>query len=248
MVWMRFTTRVISCTHMIFSSCICNCPHGLHGILLMLEIISPYTILHMVCVAFSSCYPSFLHMLFSTWFSGHSPHAWHHFSICCSPYGLRCILLMLSIMSLYAVLHMVFRSFSSCLTSFLHMLFSIWFALHPPHALHHVSICCSPHGFQVILLMLDIISPYAVLHMVRVAFSSCFPSCVHMLFSTWFSGHSPHAWHHFSICCSPYGLHCILLMLYIMSPYAVLHMVRTHASLCLKPYITNNNKPWGHIL
>jgi len=174
-------------------------------------------------------------MISSIWFEWDSPHVWYHVLIWYSPHA-------------YATVLMVYMAFSSCLKSFLHILFSIWFALHSPHAIRRFSICCSPHGSQVILLMLDIISPYAVLHMVCVAFSSCFPSCLYMLFSTWFSGHSPHAWHHFSICCSPYGLHCILLMLYIMSPYAVLHMVRTHASLCLKPYITNNNKPWGHIL
>ena len=72
--------------------------------------------------------------------------------------------------------------------------------------------------------MLDIMSPYATLHMLWVHVSSCMPSCHHMLFSSWFALHSPHGWNHVStICYSPHGLHGILLMLDIMSPYASLH-------------------------
>ena len=124
-------------------------------------------------------------MISSIWFEWDSPHVWYHVLIWYSPHA-------------YATVLMVYMTFSSCLTSFLHMLFSIWFALHSPYAFYHVSICCSPHGFQVILLMLDIISPYAVLHMVCIAFSSCFTSCLHMLFSTWLERMRPYAWNHIS--------------------------------------------------
>ena len=61
---------------------------------------------------------------------------------------------------------------------------STWFTFHAPHGLNHVPICYSPHGFHGILLMLDIISPYSILHIVGSAFSSCLASFLHMLFST----------------------------------------------------------------
>ena len=81
----------------------------------------------------------------------HSPYML--FSICYSPHGLSECVLVLDIMSPYATLHMVWVHVSSHLSSCLHMLFSIWFALHSPHAWNYVSICYSPHGWHGILLM-----------------------------------------------------------------------------------------------
>ena len=130
-------------------------------ILHMLDIMSPYAALHMVCMhsphvgRHVSIYSSphglhdILHMVCM-----HSPHVGHHVSICCSPHGLHDILHMLDNMSPYAALHMVCMTFSTCCTSCLHMLFSTWFARHSPHVVHHVSICCSPHGWSVCVLML----------------------------------------------------------------------------------------------
>ena len=69
------------------------------------------------------------------------------------------------------------------------------------------SICCSPHGFHGILHMISIMSPYANLHMLLMAISIWFQSCLHMLTSTWFSLHSPYGLNRVSICCSLHGLH-----------------------------------------
>ena len=109
--------------------------------------------------------------------------------------------------------------------------------MHSPHSWNHVSICHSPHGFHDILPMFDIMSPYVILHMVYIACSSCLISCLHMLFSTWFPWHFPHAWNHFSICYSPHSWQCILLMLKIMSPYGILHMVCMACSSCLTSFL-----------
>ena len=114
-----------------------------------------------------------------------------------------------------------------------------------PHAWHHVSLCYSPHALSACVLMHAIMSPYAILHMVCIAFSSWLKSCLHhMLFSTWFAWHSPHARHHVSICYSPHAWHDILHMLGIMSPHAILLIVWVHVSSCFKPYITNKDTPW----
>ena len=164
----------------------------------------------------------------------HSPHALNHVSICYSPHSCQCILLMLEIMSPYAILHMVFMTFSPCLTSCLLMTSSTWFTLHAPHGLNHVPICYSPHGSHSILLMIEIISPYVILHIVGSASSLCLKSCLHMVFSTWFAWHAPHAWHHASICLSPHALKCIFLMVDIMAPYAFLHTVFIAFSSWLK--------------
>ena len=185
----------------------------------MLHCISPYVILLMV-----SPYAT-LHMLSSSWFAWHSPHAWYHVSICYSPHAWDGILHMLCIVSPYAMLLMLGMAFSTWFPSCLHMLFSSWFAWHSPHGWHRVSICYCPHGFDDILHMLDIISPYAILLMVCTQFSTCLKSCLPMLFSLWFALNSPHVKHHASLCYSPYGLHDILHMLNIMPPYAILLMV-----------------------
>ena len=187
-------------------------PYGLKDILHILDIMCPYDILLMVCMTFSTCLISCVHILFSSWFECMCPHDSHHVSICCSPHGFHDILLMLDIISPYSILHMVCDAFSSCVISCLHMLFSTWMAVHSPHVWYHVSICYSPHDFHGILLMLGIMPPYVSFHMLCMAFSSCFISCLHMLLSTWFAWHSPHAKHHVSICYSPHGIEACVLM------------------------------------
>ena len=176
MVWRTFSTYLISCVHMIFFSWFAwHSPHAWYHV---------YDILLMVCMTFSKCLISCVHMLFSSWFECMCPHDSHHVSICYSPHGFHDILLMLDIISPYSILHMVCDAFSSFLTSFLHMLFSTWMAVHSPHVWYHVSICYSPHGLHGMLLMFDIISTCVILHIVVSAFSSCLKSVLHMLFST----------------------------------------------------------------
>ena len=135
----------------------------------------------MVWMTLSTCWTSCLHMLFSSWFAWHSPHAEHHVSICCSPHGT-----------------FGWHSLHAGPLPCLHMLLSTWFGWHSPHAGHHVSICCSPHGLHDILHTFDIIAPYVVLHMVWMTFSTCWTSCLHMLFSTWFFYMCPYAYNHIS--------------------------------------------------
>ena len=99
---------------------------------------------------------------------------------------------------------------------------------------HHVSLCYSPHALSACVLMPAIMSPYAILHMVCMAFSSWLKSCLHhMLFSTLFAWHSPHAGEHVSICYSPHGLHCIFLMLF--STWFAWHSPHAghHVSICM---------------
>ena len=147
----------------------------------------------MLGMASSTCFIAYLHMLSSSWFAWHSPHAWYHVSIWYSPHAWDGILHMLCIVSPYAMLLMLGMAFSTCFPSCLHMLFSSWFAWHSPHGWHHVSICYCPYGFYDILHMLDIISPYAFLLMVCTKFSTCSKSCLPMLFSLWFEIMCPYA-------------------------------------------------------
>ena len=175
------------CPHACHHVTICYSPHGLYGILLILDIMSPYAILHMVCIAFSLWLISCLHMIFSSWFLRML------LSICYSPHGLHGSLHMLGIMCPYVMLLMICMAFSTCLTSCLHMQLSSWFPSHSPHTLNHVSICYAPHGYHDILHMLCILSPYAMLLMLGMVFSTCLASCLHMQFSSWFAWHSPHA-------------------------------------------------------
>ena len=167
----------------------------------------------MLGMTFSTCLTSCLHMQLSSWFPSHSPHTLNHVSICYAPHGYHDILHMLCILSPYAMLLMLGMAFSTCLKSCLHRLFSSWFVWDSPHAWHCVSICYSPHGLHDILHMLEIMSPYAILLIVWVYLSSCLTSCIHMLFSSWFAWHSPHAWHHVSTCYSPHCLSACVLML-----------------------------------
>ena len=142
----------------------CYAPHAWHGILHMLDIMSPY-------------------MLFSSWFL--------HIllSICYSPHGLSACVLMLDIMSPYVILLMVWVHVSLFLKSCLHMLCSSCLVWHSPHARHHVPICYSPHALHAFSICY---SPYAIPLMVCMALSTCLTSCLHMLFSSWFAWHSPH--------------------------------------------------------
>jgi len=219
---MIYTPRMV-CIHSPHSShhvSTCCSPHGLHGILHMLVIMSPYAILHMVIMTSSTCLYSCLHMLLSTWCEYILHMVRMTFSTCLT----SCLHMLCStwftwypphgkIMPPYVVLHMVFMTYSTCPPSCLHMLFSTWFSRHSPHCLYHVSICYSPHGSRGILHILYIMSPYAILHMVCMALSTLLTSCLHMLFSTWFVWHFPHAFHHVSIRCSPHGLAACVLML-----------------------------------
>ena len=153
----RFTCH---CPHVLNHVCICYCPHGLQRIVHMLLIMSAYAALHMVHMnvphglhTLSTSFPASLLMLFSTWFC--------------------CMLHRLHIMSAYATLHMVCIAFSLCWTSCLHMRLSTRFLMDCPHAVHHVCICCPPHGSHVIVHMLLIMSAYAIVHMVDMHVSTC---------------------------------------------------------------------------
>ena len=154
--------------HMIFS--ITYSPHGLYVILHhMLDIMSPCVILLMVFMTFSTC----LYRVSICY----APHAWHGINH------------MLDIMCPYAILHIVWMHSPY---DIFHMHFSTWFAWHTPHAAHHVSIWYSPHACRDILHMLYCMSPFAILLMVCMAFSTWLNSCLHMWFSPWFAWHSPH--------------------------------------------------------
>ena len=107
--------------------------------------------------------------------------------------------------------------------------------------LKYDSSCCSPHGLHCILHILINMPPHAALLMVFSAFSTCLKACLLMLLSSRFALHSPHALNHASLCCSPHGLHCILHMLKIMPPYAVLLML---PFACLLMVQTVYHKQW----
>ena len=112
------------------------------------------------------------------------------FSITYSPHGLYVILHhMLDIMSPCVILLMVFMTFSTCL--------------------YRVFICYAPHAWHGINHMLEIMCPYAILHIVRM--------------------HSPYDIFHMHF---PHGLHDILHMLCIMCPYDILLMLAVAFCTC----------------
>ena len=170
---------------------ICFPPYDLYRIIHMFDTISPYVVLHMVCM---NC-----------------PHGVNRFCICWSPHGLH--------------------ELSAWFTCVLHIISSI----STDAFLHY-------YGFDAFLHIFEIMSPYAVLHTLYIAFSTWFSPCLHMLLSTWFAWNFPHAKNRACICCCPHGLHGTLHMFSMKSAYAFLHMVELHVSSCLEPYITRKGK------
>ena len=166
-------------------------------ILYMLHIMSPYVVVRMVYMIFSTYYVSMcfcpLHIIWMVLLPTcmvciHFPYVQNHVSISCSSHGFHGIYHMLYNMSSYVV------------------------AVCTPHVLHDI--------LYYILKIMSALSPYAVLHMLWITFSICLSSCLHMLFATWFGWHSPYVVHPVSTRYSPHGFHGIYHMLYNMSSYA----------------------------
>lgn len=100
--WRGFSTSCCVFFLMLFSTWFAwNSPH--------VQIMFPYAFFHTICIAFSTCSKSFLHMLCSTWFARIV-----HILYMCSPHHLKYLYWCFSPYS--------YDAFSTCFNSCLHML------------------------------------------------------------------------------------------------------------------------------
>ena len=118
---------------------LCFSPHGWHDIVHMVDIISPYAVLLMVCMALSICGWSSLPMLLSLWLSWYCPYGWHHPSLCCSPHGWHDIVHTFLIIPPYVYLLMFGMTLSSRFKPVVLMLLSSRFRPMCPYVNYHIS-------------------------------------------------------------------------------------------------------------